>query len=114
MKVLFILKTYHDSDKYFENKLNYLFGLTDKPDLTISEDSILNFHLAHRTNPDFIFEPKKNTNPLIWKYLSTSNQNCLPDVSAIAYKLSFSKVLSEVFFEEVIYSRTHPGSNLLI
>ena len=60
-------------DKYFENKLNYLFGLTDKPDLTISEDSILNFHLAHRTNPDFIFEPKKNTNPLIWKYLSTSN-----------------------------------------
>ena len=60
-------------DKYFENKLNYLFGLTDMPDLTISEDSILNFHLAHRTNPDFIFEPKKNTNPLIWKYLSTSN-----------------------------------------
>ena len=60
-------------DKYFENKLNYLFGFTDKPDLTISEDSILNFHLAHRTNPDFIFEPKKNTNPLIWKYLSTSN-----------------------------------------
>ena len=60
-------------DKYFENKLNYLFGLMDKPDLTISEDSILNFHLAHRTNPDFIFEPKKNTNPLIWKYLSTSN-----------------------------------------
>ncbi|MFL2901893.1 MAG: hypothetical protein ACJZ36_02905 [Candidatus Pelagibacter sp.] len=60
-------------DEYFENKLNYLFGLTDEPDLTISEDSILNFHLAHRTNPDFIFEPKKNTNPLIWKYLSTSN-----------------------------------------
>ena len=29
--------------------------------------------MTHRTNPDFIFEPKKNTNPLIWKYLSTSN-----------------------------------------
>ena len=60
-------------DKYFENKLNYLFGFTEKPDLTISEASILDFHLAHRTNPDFVFEPKKNTNPLIWKYLSTSN-----------------------------------------
>ena len=60
-------------DEYFENKLNYLFGFTNKPDLTISEASILDFHLAHRTNPDFIFEPKKNTNPLIWKYLSTSN-----------------------------------------
>ncbi len=60
-------------DEYFENKLNYLFGITDKPDLTISEVSILDFHIAHRTNPDFAFEPKKNTNPLIWKYLSTSN-----------------------------------------
>jgi hypothetical protein len=60
-------------DKYFEKKLNYLFGYTDKPDTAISETSILDFHLAHRTNPDFIFEPKKNTNPLIWKYLATSN-----------------------------------------
>ncbi len=60
-------------DEYFEKKISYLFGFTDKPDETISETSILNFHLAHRTNPDFTFEPKKNTNPLIWKYLSTSN-----------------------------------------
>ena len=60
-------------DKYFEKKLNYLFGFTEKPEETISESSILDFHLAHRTNPDFIFEPKKNTNPLIWKYLSSSN-----------------------------------------
>ena len=60
-------------DEYFEKKISYLFGFTDKPDKTISESSILDFHLAHRTNPDFSFEPKKNTNPLIWKYLSTSN-----------------------------------------
>ena len=60
-------------DEYFEKKLNYLFGYTNKPDTTVSEDSILNFHLAHRTNPDFTFEPKKKTNSLIWKYLATSN-----------------------------------------
>jgi len=60
-------------DRYLEKKLNYLFGFTDKPDTAISEASILDFHLAHRTNPDFVFEPKKNTNPLIWKYLATSN-----------------------------------------
>ena len=29
--------------------------------------------MAHRTNPEFNFEPKKNTNQLIWKYLSSSN-----------------------------------------
>ena len=60
-------------DEYFEEKLNYLFGFKDKIDLSISENSILDFHLAHITNPDFKFEPKTNTNPLIWKYLSTSN-----------------------------------------
>tara|TARA_B100001057_G_scaffold79837_1_gene74981 strand:+ start:2412 stop:4184 length:1773 start_codon:yes stop_codon:yes gene_type:complete len=61
------------NDKYFERKLNYLLGYTKDPEITISEVSILDFHLAHRTNPDFTFEPKKNTNPQIWKYLSASN-----------------------------------------
>ena len=60
-------------DDYFENKLNFLFGFTDQVEPTISEKTILDFHLAHKTNPQFIFEPKKNTGKLIWKYLSTSN-----------------------------------------
>ncbi len=60
-------------EKYFESKLNYLFGYTNKVDSAISEKNILEFHLAHKTNPDFSFEPKENTNPLIWKYLAASN-----------------------------------------
>ena len=60
-------------DDYFEKKINYLFGYTKEPELEISEASVLDFHLAHRTNPDFSFVPKKNTNPQIWKYLSASN-----------------------------------------
>ncbi|MDC1003898.1 hypothetical protein OAP81_03475, partial [Candidatus Pelagibacter sp.] len=39
----------------------------------VSENSILDFHLAHRTNPDFAYEPNKDTPKLIWKYLSSSN-----------------------------------------
>ena len=61
------------NEKYFENKLNYLFGYSNEIDKTISEKSILEFHLAHKTNPEFSFEPKENTNPLIWKYLAASN-----------------------------------------
>ena len=61
------------NEQYFENKLNYLFGYTNEIDKTISEKSILDFHLAHKTNPEFTFEPKENTNPLIWKYLAASN-----------------------------------------
>ena len=61
------------NEQYFENKLNYLFGYTNEIDKTISEKSILEFHLAHKTNPEFTFEPNENTNPLIWKYLAASN-----------------------------------------
>jgi len=60
-------------DNYFENKMNYLFGYIEEANKEISENSILDFHLAHRTNPEFIFEPNENTSKLIWKYLSTSN-----------------------------------------
>ena len=60
-------------DDYFENKINYLFGYMDEANKEISESSILDFHLAHRTNPEFEFEPRKETPKLIWKYLSASN-----------------------------------------
>ena len=61
------------NEKYFEDKLSYLFGFTNEIDSTVSEDSILEFHLAHKTNPEFSFEPNEKTNPLIWKYLSKTN-----------------------------------------
>jgi hypothetical protein len=60
-------------DKFFESKINYLMGFEDKPETSISEKTLLDFHLSHRTNPDFKFEPKDSTSKQIWKYLSTSN-----------------------------------------
>ena len=60
-------------DKFYENKINYLMGYANKPETTISEKTILDFHLSHRTNPEFKFIPTENTSRQIWKYLSTSN-----------------------------------------
>ena len=60
-------------DVYFENKINFLMGYNSKLDKSISEKNILYFHLAHRVNPEFSFEPTNTTNKLIWKYLSASN-----------------------------------------
>ncbi len=60
-------------DKYFENKVNYLFGYIEEVDQEISVNSMLDFHLAHRTNPEFTFEPNQNTPKIVWKYLSASN-----------------------------------------
>ncbi len=61
------------NDKYFEKKMNYLLGFNSKVDEEVSEKNVLEFHLAHRTNPNFVFEPQNNTKKIIWKYLSSSN-----------------------------------------
>ncbi len=66
-------------DEYFENKINYLFGYIEEASAETSEDSILDFHLAHRTNSEFFFQPNKTTSKLIWNYLS--NSNLLPDLT---------------------------------
>ncbi len=68
-------------DEYFENKINYLFGYIEEASTETSEDSILDFHLAHRTNSEFTFQPNETTSQLIWKYLSKSN--LLPDLTNI-------------------------------
>ena len=60
-------------NEFYEKKINFLMGYTSKPDVEISENTILDFHLSHRTNPQFKFEPKDSTPKEIWKYLSTSN-----------------------------------------
>ena len=60
-------------DEYFEKKISFLIGYSKDTDDSISEKSILDFHLAHRTHSNFFFEPNENTNKLIWKYLSSSN-----------------------------------------
>ncbi len=60
-------------DKYFEEKINFLLGYNSNVENSISDKSILDFHLAHKTNPEFFFEPDEKTNKIIWKYLSSSN-----------------------------------------
>ena len=60
-------------DDFFEKKFTYLMGYDNNIDQKISEKTILDFHLSHRTNPKFKFEPDETTSKNIWRYLSTSN-----------------------------------------
>ena len=60
-------------DKFYEKKIEYLMGYDESPNIKISEETILDFHLSHRVTPKFKFEPKNTTSKRIWKYLSTSN-----------------------------------------
>jgi len=68
-----LLKEIGFKDNFFEQKYVYLAGYDENITDDISEESLLDFHLSHRTNPDFKFEPKIKTSKLIWKYLSSSN-----------------------------------------
>ncbi|MDB9979924.1 hypothetical protein OAD70_06595 [Candidatus Pelagibacter sp.] len=61
------------TNKFFNKKVDYLMGYNTEPAIEVSEKTILDFHLSHRTNPEFKFEPKNTTSRQIWKYLSTSN-----------------------------------------
>ncbi len=60
-------------DNFFDKKFNYLMGYIEEIDQEISEKSILEFHLSHKTNPEFKFIPNEFTSKNIWRYLSTSN-----------------------------------------
>ncbi len=60
-------------DRYFEKKIDYLLGYTSKIDDSISEKTIFDFHLAHKTNPNFEFQPDEKTSKIIWRYLSSAN-----------------------------------------
>ena len=60
-------------DDFYENKFNFLMEYIEKADGKISDKNILNFHLSHRTNSDFTYQPNKNTPKFIWRYLSSSN-----------------------------------------
>jgi len=61
------------NDNFFNKKFNYLMGYSEEIDQKVSEKSILDFHLSHKTNPKFKFEPNELTPKNIWRYLSTSN-----------------------------------------
>ena len=60
-------------DDFYEDKFNFLMEYTEKAHDEISDKNILNFHLSHRTNTNFNYQPNQNTPKFIWKYLSSSN-----------------------------------------
>ena len=60
-------------DDFYEDKFNFLMEYTDKADENISDKNILNFHLSHRTNNNFNYQPSENSPKFIWRYLSSAN-----------------------------------------
>ena len=61
------------SDKFFDNKINFLLGINEKTSSKIKDDNLLNFYLSSITIPNFSYEPNEKTNKYIWEYLNAAN-----------------------------------------
>ena len=79
--LLDLLREQKQSDKFYDDKINFLLGFTDKTTDKVSEKNLLNFYLSSITAKDFDFKPNKNTKEEIWKYLNASNLISLEDTS---------------------------------
>jgi len=74
-----ILREENQSDKFFDNKINFLLGITSKTSKKIKDDNLLNFYLSSVTIKNFKYEPKENTKKIIWEYLNAANLIKLDD-----------------------------------
>ena len=68
-----LLKEKGFKDKFFEDKVNFLLGITDTTSQKVLDNNLLNFYFSHVTIDDFKYEPTDKTDPYIWKYLSSAN-----------------------------------------
>ena len=68
-----ILKEQGNSDNFFDDKINYLLGITKKNNGKIYDNNLLNFYLSSVTVKNFKYEPNKKTKKFIWEYLNSAN-----------------------------------------
>jgi len=68
-----LLKERGFKDKFFEDKINFLLGITDQTTQKILDDNLLNFYFSYITINNFEYEPNDKTDKHIWKYLSSAN-----------------------------------------
>ena len=79
--LLDLLREQKQSSKFYDDKINFLLGVTDKTSNKINEKNLLSFYLSSITIADFKYEPTKKTRSEIWKYLNAANLIKLEDAS---------------------------------
>ncbi len=79
--LLDLLREQNQSDKFYDDKINFLLGVSNKTINKTNENNLLNFYLSSITIKDFNFKPTKNTKEEIWEYLNASNLIKLEDAS---------------------------------
>ena len=76
-----ILKEQKQSDKFFDNAINFLLGVSENKNKKIKDDNLLNFYLSSITFPNFKYEPNQKTKKSIWEYMSSANLITIDDIT---------------------------------
>jgi len=87
-------------DKFFEDKINFLLGLTEKTTQKILDNNLLNFYLSHITSNNFEYEPNDKTDQYIWRYLSAANLIQLNDFENEDVILAYEQAAADNSFEK--------------
>ena len=76
-----ILKEQNQSDKFFDNAINSLLGVSENKNKKIKDDNLLNFYLSSITFPNFKYEPNDKTKKSIWEYMNSANLITIDDIT---------------------------------
>ncbi len=116
--LLDLLREQNQSDKFFDDKINFLLGISDKTVEKINEENLLNFYLSSVTIKDFKYEPTKKTKKEIWEYLNAANLIQLDDINDkkrlkdLEIAANKSQINSDIIFN--IYKQVPFDLNTLI
>ena len=76
-----ILKEQKQSDKFFDNALDFLLGVSENNNKQINDDNLLNFYLSSITFPNFKYEPSDKTKKSIWEYMNSADLISIDDIN---------------------------------
>ena len=79
--LLDLLREQKQSSKFYDDKINFLLGVSNTTSNKINEKNLLNFYLSSITIANFKYEPTQKTKQEIWKYLNAANLIKLDDAS---------------------------------
>ena len=113
-----LLKERGFKDKFFEEKINFLLGISNKTTQTVLDDNLLNFYFSHITSDNFQYEPKDNTDKYIWRYLSSANLITIDNIEDENVILTYEQAAAENSFDNdeifKIYLKINFNFNQLI
>ena len=116
--LLDLLREQKQSDKFFDDKINFLLGISSQTSDKVNDKNLLNFYLSSVTIKNFNYEPNQRTSKEIWKYLNAANLITLEDItdkkkiSELELAASLNQVDTEIIFG--IYKKIPFDLNTLI